>query len=108
MQIINPVCCGIDCHQAVLSACLRRVSADGQITTELREFHTTYDALLALSDWLVAVGCPIVALESTGVYWKPVYHVLSAVVEVYIGNAYDMRRRPGKKTDKADALRKAL
>ena len=103
MQVVHPVCCGIDCHQAVLSACLRRVSEDGQITTELREFSTTYGQLLALSDWLVAEGCPIVTLERTGVYWKPVYHVLSAVVDVYIGNAYDMRRRPGKKTDKADA-----
>jgi transposase len=103
MQVVHPVCCGIDCHQAQLTACLRRVSEDGSITTALREFGTTYGELLALSDWLVAESCPVVAMESTGVYWKPVYHVLSAVVDVYIGNSYDMRRRPGKKTDKADA-----
>ena len=104
MEVVYPICCGIDGHQATLTACLRRVSEDGQITTELREFGTTYTALLALSDWLVAVHCPVVALESTGVYWKPIYHVLVGVVEVFIGNAYDMRRRPGKKTDKADAM----
>ena len=52
----------------------------------------------------MAAHCPVVALESTGVYWKPIYHVLVGVAEVFIGNAYDMRRRPGKKTDKADAL----
>jgi transposase len=103
MQVIHPVCCGIDCHQAQLTVCLRRVSEDGQITTQLREFGTIYQDLLALSDWLVEEACPVVAMESTGVYWKPVYHVLSGVVEVYIGNPFDMRRRPGKKTDKADA-----
>jgi transposase len=104
MEVVYPICCGIDGHQATLTACLRRVSTDGQITTELREFDTTYTALLAFSDWLVEAHCPVVALESTGVYWKPIYHVLVGVVEVFIGNAYDMRRRPGKKTDKADAI----
>jgi transposase len=104
MDVVYPICCGVDGHQASLTACLRRVSQDGQITTELREFGTTYSDLLALSDWLVAEHCPVVALESTGVYWKPIYHVLVAVAEVFIGNAYDMRRRPGKKTDKADAI----
>jgi transposase len=104
MDVVYPICCGVDGHQATLTACLRRVSQDGQITTELREFGTTYSDLLALSDWLVAEHCPVVALESTGVYWKPIYHVLVGVAEVFIGNAYDMRRRPGKKTDKADAI----
>jgi Transposase len=52
---------------------------------------------------LVEAYCPIVALESTGVYWKPVYHVLVGAVEVVVGNAQEMQRRPGRKTDKADA-----
>jgi transposase len=103
MQVVHPVCCGLDVHQATLMACVRRVSDDGQSTTELREFGTTYAELLALSDWLVAQHCPVVAMESTGVYWKPVYHVLVGVVEVLVGNAREMRPRPGKKTDKADA-----
>jgi transposase len=103
MQVVHPICCGIDVHQAPLTACLRCVSDEGQITTELRDFGTTYGEFLALSDWLVAVHCPIVALESTGVYWKPVYHVLTATVEVLIGNAREMRPRPGHKTDPADA-----
>jgi transposase len=103
MQVVHPVCCGLDVHQATLTACVRRVSADGQITADLREFGTTYPALLALSDWLVAEHCPVVAMESTGVYWKPIYHVLVGVVEVLVGNAREMRPRPGKKTDKADA-----
>jgi transposase len=103
MQVVHPVCCGLDVHQATLTACVRRVSDDGQSTTALREFGTTYAALLALSDWLVAQHCPVVAMESTGVYWKPIYHVLVGVVEVIVGNAREMRPRPGHKTDPADA-----
>jgi transposase len=103
MQVVHPVCCGLDVHQATLKACLRYVSADGQITTELRDFGTISSELLALSDWLIAQHCPIVAMESTGVYWKPIYHVLVGVVEVIVGNAREMRPRPGHKTDPADA-----
>jgi transposase len=68
MQVVYPVCCGLDVHQATVTACVRRVSDDSQITTDLREFGTTYSELLALSDWLVAQHCPVVAMESTGVY----------------------------------------
>ena len=100
---MHPICCGIDVHQAQLTACLRRVDTGGQVTQEVREFATTYDALLTLSTWLTEEQCPVVALESTGVYWRPVYHVLVGTVEVLVGNAQEMRRRPGHKTDKADA-----
>jgi transposase len=103
MHVVHPICCGIDVHQAQLTACLRRVDTDGQVTTEVREFATTYDALLTLSEWLTEQQCPVVALESTGVYWRPVYHVLVGTVEVLVGNAQEMRRRPGHKTDKVDA-----
>jgi transposase len=103
MQVAPPVCCGIDVPKAILTACLRRVPVEGQITKEVREFATTSPALLTLSDWLVEPHCPVVAMESTGGYGKPVYHVLCGTVEVYMGNAHEMRRRPGKKTDKAAA-----
>jgi transposase len=103
MQVVHAVCCGIDVHQARLTACLRQSDATGQVTQDVREFATTYGALLALLDWLVEAHCPIVALESTGVYWKPVYHVLVGTVDVVVGNAQEMQRRPGRKTDKADA-----
>ena len=103
MEVVHPICCGIDVHQTQLTACLRRVTEDGQVTQEVREFATTYPALLALLDWLSAQDCPVVAVESTGVYWRPVYHVLSGTIEVVVGNAQEMRRRPGRKTDKADA-----
>lgn len=103
MQVEHPVCCGIDVHKATLTACLRRVDAKGQVTKEVCEFATTSPSLLAFSDWLIEQRCPVVAMESTGVYWKPVYHVLVGTVEVLVGNAHEMRRRPGKKTDKRDA-----
>lgn len=103
MHVVYPICCGIDVHQARLTACLRQVDAAGQITQDVREFATTYGALLTLLDWLVETHCPVVALESTGVYWRPVYHVLVGTVEVLVGNAQEMQRRPGRKTDKADA-----
>jgi transposase len=68
MQVEHPICCGIDVHKDTLTACLRRVEADGQVSKEGREFATTYPSLLALSDWLVEQHCPVVAMESTGVY----------------------------------------
>jgi transposase len=103
MQVVHPVCCGIDGHAAQSTACLRRVNNNGQISTEWRDFGTTYNQLLTLRAWLTEQGCPIVVLESTGVYWKPIYHVLVETLEVIIANARAVRQRPGKKTDKADA-----
>jgi len=103
MQVIHPVCCGIDVHAAQLTACLRQVSEEGQITMELVEYGTTYSELVAFRSWLQERQCPVVALESTGVYWKPVYHVLSEGVDVHLANSRDVRQRPGKKTDKNDA-----
>jgi transposase len=103
MQVVHSICCGIDVHQAQLTACVRQVHLDGQVTQEVREFATTYSALLAMLDWLIEVHGPVVAMESTGVYWKPVSHVLVGTVEVLVGNAHEMQRRPGRKTDRADA-----
>jgi hypothetical protein len=71
MQVVHPVCCGIDGQAAQLTACLRRVREDGTIQTTWRDVGTTYDHLLACRTWLNEPGCPIAVLESTGVYWKP-------------------------------------
>ena len=75
MQVVHPICCGIDGHPAQLTACLRRVSDDGQMSTAWRDFGTTSDQLFALRAWLDEQACPLVVLESTGVYGKPIYHV---------------------------------
>jgi transposase len=101
--VVHPLCCGLDVHAASLVAGLHRVSADGPITLERREFGTTYGALLTLSAWFVATRGPSVALESPGVDWNPVSHVLSGVVAGRVGHPQEIRQRPGKKTDSADA-----
>lgn len=103
METVYSVCCGLDVHQASVAACLRRVASDGTIGTESRQFATTVQGLRELSQWLTEAGCPIAAMESTGVYWKPVFHVLSATVEVWVVNARHVKQRRGKKTDRADA-----
>ncbi len=103
MEVVNPICCGIDVHKASLTACLRSVGKDGRVGKKTREFRTFYDELLSLADWLVENDCPVAAMESTGVYWKPVYNALAGVLEVLVGNAQQMKRGRGKKTDKSDA-----
>jgi len=103
METIYPICCGLDVHQASVSACLRRVHADGTVSVEAQEFSTTVKGLTALADWLVEEGCPIAAMESTGVYWKPVWHILSPLLDVWVLNARDVKQRRGKKRDRADA-----
>ena len=100
MHVVYPVCCGLDVHQAQLTACLRRVSPEGQITLERREFGTTYGELLALSEWRAEHDCPVVALESTGVYWRPVYHVLVGTVEVLWGTPATSGPGPAKRPTK--------
>jgi hypothetical protein len=84
MQVIHPVCWGIEGHPTQLTACLRRVGDDGTIQTAWRDFGTTYDQRLVLRAWLDEPGCPIVVLESTGVDWKPISHVLVERLEVVV------------------------
>ena len=101
--MIHPVCCGINVHAAQLMACLRRVSDDGQITTELVDGGTTSRALLAFRAWLHEQQCPVVAMERTGVSRKPVSDVLSDTVEVCVAHSHEVRQRLGTKTDESDA-----
>src|SRR5262249_31437988 len=99
MQVLHPVCCGIDVHAAPLTACLRRVSDDGRITPELVDCSTTYGALIAVRSWWHEQQGPVVARERTGVYGKPVSHDLSKTVAVWVAKSPDVRQRPGTKTD---------
>jgi hypothetical protein len=101
--VLPPVCGGIDGHAAPLTACLRRVRDEGQSTPELVDGGTTSRARIAFRPWWQAQPCPVVAMERTGVYGKPVSHVLSAVVEVCVPHSHDVRQRPGTKTDERDA-----
>ena len=71
MHVVHPICCGLDVHPASVVACLRCVGDDGQMRLERREYGTTQSELLTLGEWLLAEHCPIVAMESTGVYTPP-------------------------------------
>lgn len=103
MELLHPVCCGMDVHKEIVVACLRKSKEGGEVVKHTLSFGTTVKELGELAAWLTEENCPIAAMESTGVYWKPVYHILSQTLEVVVGNARDMKQVPGKKTDKRDA-----
>jgi transposase len=101
-------CAGIDVGQAEVVVCARFPDKAGRRTKEIATFGTTTPDLLALSDWLSALGVTDVAMESTGVYWKPIYYVLEADFEVMLVNARHVKHVPGRKTDTIDAAWVAL
>ena len=93
-----------DVHKDTVVACLRPVS-DGKVTTEVRTFQTTTAELLRLSEWLAVNGCTHVAMEATGIYWKPVWHILDdGEFELVLGNAAHVKNVPGCKTNVNDAI----
>jgi transposase len=96
-------CCGLDVHQKTVTACLLAGALDQQPSESLRTFSTTTKGLLELRDWLEEQGCSHVAIESTGIYWRPVFHILEDTVNVLLVNAYHMKQVPGRKTDLKDA-----
>lgn len=99
MEKVYERCCGIDVHKKVVVACLRNGNKK-----EIREFGTSTRELLMLSDWLHANECEMVAMESTGSYWKPLYNVLeSQELPAMVVNAQHMKAVPGRKTDQKDA-----
>src|SRR5215468_5263794 len=103
MEVLHPRCCGLDVHKATVVACLR-LAIDGKAIKETRTFATTTAGLLALSEWLTETQCTHVAMEATGVYWKPVWHILSdGDFELVLANAAHVKNVPGRKTDVNDA-----
>lgn len=101
MEILHPRCAGLDVHKDTVVAAVRCVSAPAH--QETRSFSTTTKGLLELSDWLTSHGCTHVAMEATGVYWKPVWHLLESSFELVLANAQHIRNVPGRKTDVNDA-----
>jgi len=95
--------CGLDVHQATVVACLLSVLDSGKVKKQIRSFGTTTRELQALREWLQAEGCKQVAMESTGVYWKPVYALLEGPLELIVANAQQIKNVPGRKTDIKDA-----
>jgi transposase len=101
VEVLHPRCCGVDVHKASITACLR--SQDGRrATATVRQFGTTTAELLQLHTWLAEAGCTHVAMESTSVYWKPVFNVLEGAFAVVLANAHHIKAVPGRKTDVKD------
>jgi transposase len=103
MKRIYRRCCGIDVHKATLTACVRVHGRGGKLNQEIRSFGTTSDELLSLHDWLSAQRVSHVAMEATGVYWKPVFYVLEQGFTLLLVNPADVQRMPGRKTDVSDS-----
>jgi transposase len=103
MERVVERCAGLDVHRDTVTACVRVPGVDGGRVHELREFGTTTVELLALRDWLMAWGVSVVAMESTGVYWKPVFYLVEDDIECWLLNAKHLKNVPGRKTDVADA-----
>ena len=104
MEVLHARCAGLDVHSRCVNACVR-IAEGRKATTEHREFATTTAGLLALVSWLTEAGCTHVAMEATGVYWKPVWHILEdeSSLTLVLANAQHIRNVPGRKSDRKDA-----
>jgi transposase len=103
MEILQDCCAGLDVPKKTVVACVRRVGPDGAVGSQVRTFGTMTAELLALSDWLEAQGVRHVALESTGVSWKPIFNLLEGGFEIILVHAQRLTTVPGRKTDVKDA-----
>jgi len=101
--IVHPICCGLDVHKESISACVIFPDKDGIDQYDIKEFGTFTDELMRLRLWLLDHECPVVAMESTGIYWRPVHNVLEDAIRVVLVNARDIKNVPGRKTDIGDS-----
>ena len=102
METIYQCCAGLDVHQKTVVVCVRRLDANGRLQKSVRTYGTFTTNLRALADWLAEEGVTHVAMESTGVLWKPVYNLLEGRFEVLLVNAQHLKQVPGRKTDVKD------
>jgi transposase len=103
MEVLHPHCAGLDVHKDSVVVCVRHM-VDGDVKREVRSFKTTTSGLMVLSEWLSVEGCTHIVMEATGVYWKPVWHILSdGEFELVLANAAHVKNVPGRKTDVNDA-----
>jgi transposase len=103
MEVLYPRCCGLDIHKKTVVACLITTEEGQQPVKVIRTFRTMTVDLLALADWLHTAACTHVAMESTGVYWRPIYNLLEGLCELLVVNAQHIKAVPGRKTDVKDA-----
>ena len=103
MRLLHHCCCGIDVHRSFLSANLRRYGEKGKKSlNEVRTFGTMTHELLSLKDWLKEAGCTHISIESTGVFWKPIFNILGNEFKVILVNSRHVKALPGRKTDVKD------
>jgi len=102
MEVVHPRCCGLDVHKETVVACVM-ISQGRTVEKVVRTFQTHTSELLRLSDWLSEQQVSHVAMESTGVLWKPIYNVLEGQFELLLVNAQHIKAVPGRKTDVKDA-----
>jgi transposase len=103
METIVRRCAGLDVHKESVVACARVIDDNGELQLSTQTFGTTVSDLLILNDWLSSHGVTLVGMESTGVFWKPVYMLLETEFECWLLNAQHLRNVPGRKTDIGDA-----
>jgi len=95
MEVLYPCCCGLEVHKKSITACVLWAELKGAVRKEKRRFGTFTAELLSLADWLHACGVTHVAMESTGVYWKPVWNILEGQFEIVLVNAQHIKAVPG-------------
>jgi transposase len=103
MDVLYTNCAGLDVHKKNIKVCLLKQVSNGQSHKEFRTYLTITEELLKLSDWLKEQECTHIALEATGVYWKPVFNLLEGCFELLVVNAQHIKKVPGRKTDASDA-----
>lgn len=103
MEVLYANCAGMDVHQETIVVCALTTGEDGQVERETRTFGTMTKDLFELLKWLESKAVSHVAMESTGIYWKPVYNILEGYFEVTLANAHRIKNVPGRKTDVCDA-----
>lgn len=103
LDVLFSHCAGLDVHKQQVTACALTAAAEGRVKRAVKRFATTTRALEELKGWLLERGVTHVAMESTGVYWKPVYNILAEALEVWVVNAQHIKQVPGRKTDVKDA-----
>ena len=104
ISVVHPICCGLDVHKDMVSACIIITESDGEEKFVAQEFSTFTDDLFKLKSWLFNHDCTIVAMESTSVYWRPVHNVLEDTLQVILVNARHVKNVPGRKTDISDSM----
>ena len=102
IEILNKICAGLDIHKTRILACIRKLTESGEIITEIRTFGTMTIELLALKEWMLSKGVTHVAMEATGVYWKPIWNILEGHFNLLLANPQHIKKVPGRKTDVKD------